>query len=39
MPKTCPACNGFGTEYGETCVSCGGHGEINEDGTYVEVIS
>ena len=26
----CMSCGGIGTEYGETCVTCGGFGWINE---------
>lgn len=31
----CPVCYGSGTEYGETCVRCGGHGRLTKDGDYI----
>ena len=28
--ETCMICDGSGTEYGETCVTCGGLGWVNQ---------
>ena len=33
---TCGACDGHGTAYGETCVTCGGKGEVTAEGKYIE---
>lgn len=34
--KICPSCDGDGTEYGETCVQCGGRGSLR-NGDYIPV--
>jgi hypothetical protein len=31
----CSACEGRGSEYDETCVTCGGRGYTHLDGSYV----
>jgi DnaJ-class molecular chaperone len=30
VPVQCDECNGTGTEYGETCLRCGGRGDYCE---------
>ena len=32
----CWSCDGTGVEYGETCLSCGGKGEVWDDNSYIE---